>query len=149
MMGQRMMDMGQHNIPGMGMQMMSGDCPVMDMPGQRLGMAPGMIAGSQWVEGRIAFLRAELGITPEQEEAFSRLANVLRESAKSMNETRRSMPAMMGTMTAPERYDAHVRMMEARLEGMKAVSDALPGLYAVLTEEQKQRADQFLGMGLM
>jgi LTXXQ motif family protein len=127
MMGERMMGMGQQDVPWMGMPMMPGDWPTMDMPGRRWAMGPGMMADSQWVEGRIGFLRAELAVTPEQEKAFSGLADALRASAKSMNEMHRSMPAMMGAVTAPERYDAHVRMMEARLAGMKAVSDALPG----------------------
>lgn len=51
--------------------------------------------------------------------------------------------------TAASRMDAHIKAMEAMKETLKALKPAPEALYAVLTPEQKQKADQLLGMGCM
>jgi hypothetical protein len=127
---------------------------------QRGGMMGHGMMGMDWqdmpmrfgsmAEGRIAFLRAELGITKEQEPAFDEFAAAVRASTAKMGEMRQMMmQTMQGQGSASERYDARVQMMEARLEAMKATRDALLKLYAALTDEQKLQADQLIGMGMM
>jgi hypothetical protein len=59
------------------------------------------------------------------------------------------MTGMMGAMqkgSAIERIDARISGMEAMLEAMKAVKPATVKLYEVLTTEQKNIADDLIGI---
>lgn len=128
--------------------------PMMGGPGRM-----GMMAMADHVEGRIAFLKAELNITEAQTAQWNAFADALRENARRM----RGMPAMMmqggmmsqdGTsVSAPDRLDRMEKMLTTMLETIKATRTALAPLYAVLTEEQKKVADQLIhgpmGMGRM
>jgi hypothetical protein len=123
----------------------------------------GMMGMADHVEGRIAFLKAELKITEAQMPQWNAFADALRSNAARMS----GMPAIMmqggmmgqdGTsMSAPDRLDRMEKIMEkmmsAMLETVKATKAALAPLYAVLTEEQKKMADQLIhgamGMGRM
>ena len=126
------------------MQMMDG---MMPREGSGMAMMPG-----QHIEGRIAFLKTELGLTEAQLPQWNAFADAMRESARSMQA---AMTANMGAgmlTTAPARSDAMIAMMTARLESMKKVSEAGKALYAVLTDEQKKSADDLMmsrmGMGM-
>ena len=142
-----MMDMGKMGQGGAGqmpqmmqmMQMMRG-APMMS------GMMP-----FEHVEGRIAFLKAELAITDAQLPQWTTFANVLRADGTSMREGMgKTIQAGMPT-TAPARSEAMVQMMTMRLAGMKSMVDAEKSLYAVLTDAQKKLADELLAgpMGRM
>ena len=139
-----MMDMGKMMSGGMGqmtpmMQMMRG----MMSGGMGMAMMP-----FQHVEGRIAFLRAELAITDAQLPQWNAVADALRAGAKNMQETMaKVMQAGMPT-TAPARAEAMVQMMTARLDAMKAMAAGGKALYAVLTDAQKKTADELM-MGPM
>jgi hypothetical protein len=106
----------------------------------------------QHIKGRIAYLKAELGIVDAQLPQWNAFADAMRLGAKSM---RASMAAIMGSgmpATAPARSDAMIAIMTVRLEAMKATSTAGKALYAVLTDEQKKTADELMmarmaGMG--
>ena len=105
-------------------------------PGGGMEMMPG-----QHIEGRIAFLKAELGITEAQMPQWNALADARRTAEKSMQA---AMTANMGAAmpaTAPARADAMVAMMTAKLDAMKRVVPAGKALYAVLTDAQKKVAD--------
>jgi hypothetical protein len=118
------------------MRMMDG---MMPREGGGMTMMPG-----QHVEGRIAYLKAELGITDAQLPQWNALADAMRESGKSM---RVAMAANMGSgmpSAAPARSDAMIAMMTARLESMKKTSEAGKALYAVLTDAQKKSADELM-----
>jgi hypothetical protein len=158
------------NKPEGAMMGSGGGMPMMGGPG-RLGMMGmmGMMGMADHVEGRIAFLKAELKITEAQVTQWNAFADALRENARRMS----GMPAMMmqggmmqggmmqggmmsqdGTsVSAPDRLDRMEKMMTTMLETIKATKTALAPLYAVLTEEQKKVADQLIhgpmGMGRM
>jgi len=122
-------------------------------------MMMGMMGMADHVEGRIAFLKAELKITDAQMPQWSAFADALRANAHRMS----GMPAMMmqggmmgqggASVTAPDRFDRMEKMMSAMLEAVKGTKAALTPLYAVFTEEQKKVADQLIrgpmGMGPM
>jgi hypothetical protein len=113
----------------------------------------GMMGMGDHVEGRIAFLRAELKITDAQMSAWNTFASVLRSNGQHMGEMRKSM--MQGGMmarggaaiSAPDRLDRTEKMMTAALDAVKATKSALTPLYAVLTDEQKKTADGLLMAG--
>jgi hypothetical protein len=114
------------------------------MCSEMMGMI-GMMGMAQHVEGRIAFLKAELKITEAQMPQWNAFAEALRANARGMSE----MPTtMMGqgsaSVSAPDRLDRMEKMMSATLEAVKGAKIALAPLYAVFTEEQKKVADQLI-----
>ena len=128
---------------------------------------PGMMMGYYWaddaldrIDGRLAFLETELKITEEQASTWKELADAFRTTAKTHNE---AMQEMMTTvrddglweLPLPDRLAFQQVHMEARLDEMKVLSEAVDKLYAVLSEEQKKIADEIvlpaigMGMGMM
>ncbi|MCK6454084.1 MAG: Spy/CpxP family protein refolding chaperone [Alphaproteobacteria bacterium] len=101
------------------------------------------------IEGKIAFLRAELKIADAQAPAWNALADALRASAKRIADARAATtPAATGgsppTLTIPERLDRHERRLAAHLESVRAIKAALAPLYAALSDEQKKTAEELL-----
>src|SRR6516164_7352128 len=142
------------------MNMMGGDMPMMNMMAMMRMMemmGPGMTAIDR-IEGRIAFLRAELNITEAQASAWNAFADAMRTNAKKLAEVRASMMARpdAGQQQAPtmaERLDQQERSLLARLEGTRALKSAVTNLYDTLSEDQKKTANELLapqmGMGMM
>ena len=129
----------------------------MDMM-QRMGMMGSGIDGMvtiDRIEGRIAFLRAELKITDAQADAWNGLADALRTNAKKLAGVRVSMmpkaDAPAATVTA--RLDLQEQWLVARLDGLRAMKSAFARLNEVLSEDQKKTAGDLLaphmGMGAM
>jgi hypothetical protein len=144
-------------LAGMPMSGMSGNTssmPMMDM--MQMMMGQNGMAGH--VEGRIAFLKAELKITDTQQPLWNTVADAMRASAKSMPGIANGMP-MMGSAAAtlPERLAAHETMMAAHLDGLRKFKAAVEPLYAALAPDQKKTADTLMigpmgmgmGMGMM
>ncbi len=138
--------------------MMQGDTMPMMRGMQHGGMMPmmgmGMMGMADHVEGRIAFLKAELKITDAQLSQWNTFANSIRSNAQRMGEMRGTMMqgGMMGqTATAPDRLDRMEKMMTAMVEAVRSTKAALGPLYAVLSDEQKKMADTLLHgpMGMM
>ena len=127
--------------------MMHGGGPMMGGP--MMG-GPGMMgqmgdwAGYDPVEGRIAFLRAELGITDAQQPAFDKLAATMRDESAAMQEQREAMMAREKPMTWPERLTWQATMLSERLAALKQKQAAVDALYPELSDAQKQLVD---GMG--
>ena len=144
------------------------------MMGSEMMPMMGMMDPSQHVEGRIAFLKTELGITAAQEPQWDGFADALRANAKRMSEQwagmmpgtmmgcgtmgSGTMPIMRGTMgpgmmmsgqagssmSLPERLDWAEKHMTARLEMLQAMKGATTQLYGVLSGEQKGLADRLI-----
>jgi hypothetical protein len=47
--------------------------------------------------------------------------------------------------SALQGLDARIKAMESQLDSLKAIKPVTEALFAVLTDEQKQKADQLLG----
>lgn len=112
---------------------------------------PGMAgaAALDHVEGRIAFLRAELKITEAQAGAWNAFADALRTNAKKAGEMRgEMMPSSAAgspqAATMTQRLDLEERWLAARLDGVRAIKSASEALYAALSDEQKKTADELL-----
>ena len=138
------------------MMNMMGMMRMMGMAGPGMGM--GGMATIDRVEGRIAFLRAELKITEAQVTAWNGFADALRANAKNLGEVRGSMMAQpaAGQQQAPTlagRLDVQERWLLARLEGTRAIKAAFTPLYSTFSDDQKKAADELLGphmgMGMM
>ena len=139
-------------MPTGGMPMMSMMVSMMGkgmpgMPGMDMTM-PGMDMADR-VEGRIAFLRAELKITEAQAKAWNAFAQALRENSKKLGETRamtRGMSPQGGAqpLTLVQRLEQQERWYAARHGGIQAIKTALANLYATLADDQKKAADELM-----
>lgn len=148
MMGSGMM--GRSGMMGgsgmMGSGMMGGGCGM---------MAGGFAADGEldtYVDGRVAFLEAELGITQDQQGVWKDYADALRSNADVMVAMHgRMRDAVGGQDTAPTAWlDLHIEMMKSRLAALEALKPATEALYVALTPEQKQKANRLLpAMGCM
>jgi len=127
---------------GMGPGMMGGYGP-------GYGMGPGMMGGYGPGYGNadenLAGLKAELGITAKQDSAWQAFAN----NAKKQQETRQAwfekMHEARTAGSAPEMLAQQSEFMKQRQVEMDANVSALKNLYATLTPEQKEVADQLFG----
>jgi len=112
-------------------------------------MGQGMMMTGPMLEGRLAYIKADLAITDAQSPAWNAYADAVKARASGMQGMHGSMMQGMQAGSATARMDAHVKAMEAMTEALKALKPATEALYAVLTPEQKPKADQLLGMGCM
>jgi len=160
MMGKGMMDqggmMGRGGMMGDPMDAQNmGDtsgCPMMgDMMGAgRRGSMKGMghrmmMHSGPMMEARLAYIKADLAITEAQTAAWDGYADAVR-ARRSTTETKREemMKAKEGG-SALQRMDARIKAMEAKLDGLKVLKAPTEALYAVLSDEQKKKADELLG----
>jgi hypothetical protein len=137
-----------------GMDMKGGGMMGGDMARMMAMMHGGMMDGAMMghVEGRLAFLKTELKITPAQEPQWAKFADVIRANAKG---AQAGMQAMMQAgakaATAPEVLARHEKMLTAKLDSVRALKAAFDPLYASLSDEQKKSADELITgpMGMM
>jgi hypothetical protein len=106
------------------------------------------------IEGRIAFLHTELKITETQTLEWNTFAEALRTNAQKLGETRTSMMTHMAgeqSATLSQRLEMQEQWLTARLAGTRSLRTSFETLYRVLTDEQKQTANELLAphMGLM
>ena len=129
--------------PGM-MGMDPGDWGGMAMMGR--GAMP-MLGMGRHVEGRLAFLRAELGITPAQEPLWEALAQTLRANTRTMAGMmpKGGMMAQGERPGLPERLERQEAFLTARLEALRATKEALLPLYGAFSAAQKRAADELVG----
>lgn len=143
--------------------MMGGDMMKMmqEMMGRHAGMMRGMMADGaamqdgmtgkmmapEHVEGRIAFLRAELKVTSAQEPLWEPVAAAIRENARASTGTMRQESTAAGLSASLERRE---QQLSARLGAVKRLRTAVEPFYASLDEAQKTAADTLLiSMGMM
>lgn len=164
--GAGMMAGGMGHMPMMGMMNdMKGmmgrmsamhDMGMMHMMGM-MGRGMGGMATIDRIEGRIAFLRAELKITDAQADSWNGFADALRANAKKLAEVRASMMPKPGdappasTLTA--RLEQQEQWLASRLEGTRAMKSAFVKLNELLSDDQKKTANDLLaphlGIGAM
>lgn len=134
-----------HMMRGIGPMsgLMNGNCPMMG----------GVMRGEDmpsFVEGRMAFIKAELAITDAQKDLWDAYAVALRANLQSMHDMRDSMKTPMSDMTPVERLEMHLTAMVGRVQALQAIKPALAALYTALAPDQKKRADELLtSMGCM
>jgi hypothetical protein len=95
------------------------------------------------IEGRIAFLHAELRITEAQMTVWTELATVMRANAKRMSEAQ-GQHQQTAAPSAIALLDSHERWLVARLESVRALKAAYAKLYAALDESQRKVGDQLV-----
>ena len=93
--------------------------------------------------------KTQIGVTSAQEQAWSAYADTVQADRASMYSMHAQMPTMIGNSgaDAPDRLQAHLGFMQTRLASLQQVQTASWALFAVLTPDQRNRADQTLWSG--
>ena len=139
--------------PGMQGSAMAGGTPMMGMMRMMMGQdgMGGMAMMAGHVEGRLAFLKAELKFTDAQLPLWNAVADAIRANGKTMGVMAEGMMGGMQAGTLPEKLAAREKLMTAQLEALRKFKAAVDPLYAALSDEQKKTADELLmgPMGMM
>jgi hypothetical protein len=147
MMGQGGAMMGGQSQGGgmMGSSMMGHSGMGMGMGGAR-GHGSMCTAMTSHIEGRLAFLKAEIKITPEQESRWNDYAAAVRANAQAMTPRCALMMSQAGAKEAslPDRLDVREQFLAAQIDALRVTSKALKPLYGALSDAQKQVADQLI-----
>lgn len=144
MMGPGMMQ-GQGMMHGQGMMPNGG--PMMQGYGMMDGEHGnrGLASATPRIEGRLAFLKAELKITDVQMQAWNTFADAVRTNITTMNAERQAMRGRVGAdVPLPDRVLAQANAFAAHAEEMTKLKAALDPLYATLSPEQKKVADEIV-----
>ena len=133
--------MGGRTGPMVGGAMRGADCPMMGMT----------TAGQESrIDQRLAAIKSQLAIKPEQEAAWAAYAAAAKKSAEATQAAQKSMMPMMQAKTPIERIDGHIAAVEQRGALLKAMKPAMTALYDALSAEQKTKANAVLsGRGCM
>lgn len=131
---------------------MMAQMPMMQMMKAMQGQdAMGGLDLTERVEGRIAFLKAELAITDKQADKWNAFADALRAYSAAFKSAH---PAGMDTM-APDlvaRLDQSEKRLSAELDGVRGLKAALAPLMDVLSDDQRTTAAELLpvhmGLGM-
>lgn len=111
--------------------------------GERADFRPG-----RHIEGRIAFLKAELKITEAQTPAFNALAQAMRSNAETASANMQKMREQRGPDKPKpgtiERLEMRAAMTRQMAEQSQRMLDATKPLYAQLSDAQKKTADELL-----
>jgi LTXXQ motif family protein len=139
---------GKDMAKGSGAMMMGpgmiGDCPMME---RMSGRVRRMMGGDmqELADQRLATLKTQLAITPEQQATWDTYAAALKKNLTGMQAMRQTMQTAMSAKSPVERLDMQVTAMESRLAALKEAQPALSDLYAALSDGQKKKADRTVG----
>ncbi len=98
----------------------------------------------QLVDGRIAFLKAELKITPAQETQWQQVAAAMHENANSLDQAIKTARQDRGSMDAVQRLALREQFAKVHAENDTRLLAAFKPLYASLSPEQQQVANQLV-----
>jgi periplasmic protein CpxP/Spy len=100
---------------------------------------------SQLIDGRVAFLKAELKITPAQETQWQQVATAMRENANALDQVMAGARQQRGTMDAVQRLALRGQLAKVRADNDARLLTAFKPLYASLSPEQQQVANALVG----
>jgi hypothetical protein len=92
------------------------------------------------VEDRIAYLHAQLKITPAQESQWKTFADVMRGNGETMGKLFEERKAATN-VSALDDMKQYATIAQAHADGMKRLVDAFEPLYNSMSPEQKKLAD--------
>ncbi len=129
-------------MPAAGPSMM----PMMEMMmGQMAKMQGPPAAPLDHVEGRIAFIKAELGITDAQGQAWDEFAQALRTSRGHLAEARQALVvSAAGQSSASSRLEAYEHHLSMRVDSLHGARESFQRLYAMLSPAQQKAADELV-----
>jgi len=92
------------------------------------------------VEVRIKELHTVLNITPEQEELWNNVAQVMRDNAKTMD-TLITARKDAKPVNAVDDFKSYGEITQAQADGIKKFIPVFEALYASMSDDQKKNAD--------
>ena len=98
----------------------------------------------QLVDGRIVFMKAELKIAPAQETQWQQVAAAMRDNASALDQAISNARAQRGTMDAVQRLTLREQFAKVRAENDARLLTAFKPLYASLSSEQQQIANDLV-----
>ena len=119
--------------------------PLLSPPSAQAAMpADGMDRRSH-IEGRIAYLQAELHITADQMPLWNAVADVMRQNDQAMHAAWTAMHQDADEeVAAPDRLAAMQKMAETRAQNLAKLVAAVKPHYEALSADQKKNADELL-----
>ena len=118
-----------------------------------LAFAPGMTlaadkdAHEDRAELRIKDMHGKLKITPAQEEQWAKVAEAMRDNAKTMDNLTQARAGHAKDMTAVDDLKSYGEITEAHLAGIKKLTPVFSELYASMSDAQKMEADTLFRHG--
>lgn len=136
-------------MPAAGMPMPPGGLPgpAGRMTGAGMPMAAvpqGVADPLDHIEGRIAYMRAELGVTDAQAPAWDQFAQSLRTGRLHLVEARDALSASASQPDPLARLTAYESHMSMRLDAMRTTRESFGRLNAMLDDKQKQAAGEMV-----
>ncbi len=99
----------------------------------------------QFVDGRLAFLKTELKITPAQETQWQQFAAVMRQNAQSLDQSiANARQHRGGASNAVDRMEIRAQFAQVRAENQVRLLTAFKPLYASLSPDQQQMANELM-----
>ncbi|PWB82851.1 MAG: hypothetical protein C3F11_09815 [Methylocystaceae bacterium] len=152
-MGHGGMGHGGHGAMGGGMSGSESDGMGHGASGHGGGMTMGhmMCRTSERIEGRLAYLKAELKVTEAQTPQWNSFADAVRTSGQKVARYCASLKEESGKEKPSgilQQLGLMERNMTAHLESVRAIKSAAEPLFGVLTDEQKKTAEETM-TGLM
>ena len=106
--------------------------------------AMGRMMPGQIVDGRIAFLKTELKITPAQETQWQQVEAAMRENAKNLDQRISTARQNRSGIDAVQRLELREQFAKMRADNDARLLTAFKPLYASLSPEQQQMANQLV-----
>lgn len=98
-------------------------------------------------ELRIKDMHAKLKITTAQEDQWGKVAQVMRDNAKSMDSLIQARVAHANNMTAVDDLKSYGEITDAHADGIKKLTPVFATLYDSMSDAQKKTADTFFRRG--
>ena len=102
----------------------------------------------QLVEGRIAFLKAELKITPAQEAQWQQVGTAMRENAKALDQAITAARQNREAQDVVQRLEARQQFAKLHADNGARLLAAVKPLYASLSPDQQQLANRLMAMAM-
>src|SRR5204863_5170360 len=96
---------------------------------------------SNRVEARISELRSKLKITPQQEDKWKNVTDIMRQNAQTLDSLTETRMHSNHKMTAIEDLQSYSQVADAHAEGLKKFVPAFQSLYDSMSDAQKKQAD--------
>jgi hypothetical protein len=109
-------------------------------------MPPRILPG-QLVDGRIAFLKAELKITTGQEAQWQKVEAAMHENAEALDRTITATQSRRAVADAVEQLEIRAQFAKVRADNDARLLTAFKPLYASLSPEQQRMATALLTAG--
>ena len=131
--------------PAMAQTAPAAPAPAAPAPAQAGARQHNKMMPGQLVEGRIAFLKAELKITPAQEAQWDQMAAAMRQNADALDQAIAGAKQHKGTINAVDRLTIRGDFARLRADNNARLLAALKPLYTALSPEQQQTANALIG----